>query len=57
MVAAKTKAAWRFGLSFIIGIGETPAERRDRKALSAGGEQIAGVFLKLRSFRHHRSRL
>jgi triosephosphate isomerase (TIM) len=42
MVAAKAKAAWNSGLSTIICIGETPAERRAGKALSVCGEQIAG---------------
>jgi triosephosphate isomerase len=42
MVAAKAKAAWRAGLSTIICIGETQAQRRDGEALSVCGEQIAG---------------
>ena len=42
MVAAKAKAAWHYGLSAIICIGETQAERRDGKALSVCGAQIAG---------------
>ena len=42
MVAAKALAAWHSGLSTIICIGETQAQRREGKALSVCGEQIAG---------------
>jgi triosephosphate isomerase len=42
MVAAKAEAAWHCGLSTIICIGETQSERRDGKALSVCGAQIAG---------------
>ena len=42
MVAAKAQAAWRAGILAIICIGETKSQRRDGKALSACGEQIAG---------------
>ena len=46
MVAAKAKAAWHAGLSTIICIGETQAERGDGKALSVCGEQIGGSLPK-----------
>jgi triosephosphate isomerase len=42
MVAAKTKAACRSGLSTIVCIGETEAQRRAGNALAVCGEQIAG---------------
>lgn len=42
MVAAKAKAAWRSGLSAIVCIGETEAQRRAGNALAVCSEQIAG---------------
>ncbi len=42
MVAAKANAARRAGLLAIICIGETDAQRKDGKALSVCGDQIAG---------------
>ena len=42
IVAAKAKAARRAGLLAIICIGETESQRRDGKALSVCGDQIAG---------------
>ncbi|MEO6210559.1 MAG: triose-phosphate isomerase [Gemmatimonadaceae bacterium] len=42
MVAAKANAARRAGLLAIICIGETEAQRKDGKALSVCGDQIAG---------------
>jgi triosephosphate isomerase len=42
IVMAKAKAAWRAGLLAIICIGETESQRRDGKALSVCGDQIAG---------------
>jgi triosephosphate isomerase len=41
-VAAKANAAWHAGLSIIVCIGESRAERRDGHALSVCGAQIAG---------------
>ena len=42
MVAAKAKAAHRAGLSTIVCLGETEAQRRDGTTLAVCGEQIAG---------------
>jgi triosephosphate isomerase len=42
MVAAKARAALHAGLTAIICIGETQSDRRDGKALSVCGAQIAG---------------
>jgi triosephosphate isomerase len=42
VVAAKASAARRAGLQAIICIGETEAQRKDGKALSVCGDQIAG---------------
>ncbi len=42
LVAAKANAARRAGLLAIICIGETHAQRKDGKALSVCGDQIAG---------------
>ena len=42
MVAAKARAAWQSGLSTIICIGETEAQRRNGDALAVCSDQIAG---------------
>jgi len=42
LVAAKANAAGRAGLLAIICVGETASQRRDGKALSVCGDQIAG---------------
>ncbi len=42
MVAAKARAAWQSGLSPIICIGETKAQRSNGDALAVCGGQIAG---------------
>jgi triosephosphate isomerase len=41
-VAAKAQAAWRAGLSAIVCVGETEAERRAGQALEIVARQIAG---------------
>src|ERR1700761_8181426 len=41
-VAAKAQAAWRAGLSAIVCVGETEAERRAGQALDVVARQIAG---------------
>lgn len=42
LVAAKAEAAWRAGLTAIICIGETEAERREGRALDVISNQLAG---------------
>ena len=42
MVAAKAGAAWRSGLSTIVCIGESAAQRRNGDALAVCGGQVAG---------------
>jgi triosephosphate isomerase len=42
MVAAKAAAAWRSGLSTIVCIGESAAQRRNGDALAVVGDQVAG---------------
>lgn len=42
MVAAKAAAAWRSGLSTIVCIGESAAQRRNGDALAVCGGQVAG---------------
>ena len=42
MVAAKARMAWRSGLSVIVCIGETQAQRSGGKALSVCGDQLLG---------------
>ena len=42
LVAAKARAAWRAGLTAIICIGETEAEREAGRTLAIIGDQLAG---------------
>lgn len=42
MVAAKTEAAWRAGLTAVVCVGETEAERDAGRALEVVGRQLAG---------------
>ncbi len=46
MVAAKAKAAWQCGLSTIVCIGETEAQRRGGNALDVCSAQVAGSLPK-----------
>ncbi|MEN3973839.1 triose-phosphate isomerase [Emcibacter sp. SYSU 3D8] len=42
LVASKAEAAWRAGLTAIICVGETEAERTDGRTLEVIGDQVAG---------------